>query len=191
MVSLTQRNSRVLALSGIVGLIALCGGCASNPPPPQAPYSNYATASNDAAYGRSRDGQQNVSPPTSATMQDGTQKRVSAADQAAAQEYHRLTDQAKRDAYAAGVRDTMEEFKMRMEGRQGFVWQPPIIDYIYVPAAIVNGAFIPAHKAPVIVTPGRWIEENGVQVPAVNNAAPQQSQQSGSQGSQNTGAGNE
>lgn len=69
------------------------------------------------------------------------------------------------DAYRRGVTDTLEEFQGRMRARQGFTYEPPIIEYVEMPAQVMNGALYPRHKAPVIVSPGRWVETNGVPVP--------------------------
>lgn len=69
------------------------------------------------------------------------------------------------DAYRKGVTDTLEEFEGRMRARQGFTYEPPIIEYVDMPAQVMNGALYPRHKAPVIISPGRWIESNGVPVP--------------------------
>ncbi|ULQ48336.1 hypothetical protein JN531_017025 (plasmid) [Flagellatimonas centrodinii] len=52
-----------------------------------------------------------------------------------------------------------------MRARQGFTYEPPIIEYVEMPAQVMNGALYPRHKAPVIVSPGRWVETNGVPVP--------------------------
>jgi hypothetical protein len=155
----------------VLTVMAFLGGCASSQPQPQVPQNQYATTANDQNYGRPRDGTQNEEPPSAQVMEDGTERRVSAADAAAAQEYKRIQKGVKQQAYADGVRDTMEEFKMRMEGRQNFVWQQPIIDYVWVPGGISNGAFIPGHYEPVIYTPGDWSEENGIQVPVLTPPA--------------------
>lgn len=70
-------------------------------------------------------------------------------------------------AYEEGVRDTMREFKSRMRAREQFVWEPPIVQEVWVPGRVLGGTFYPAHNEKVIVSPGRWIEENGVPAPDV------------------------
>lgn len=147
MESRTPTNGKGLAVLMPLFASLLLSACAtSTPPPPPA--------------------------PTAADMEGQTERRVSEADKAAAEEYKRLKTSVQRQAYSDGVKDTMEEFKMRMQGRQNFVYQPPIIDYVQVPGAVVNGAYIPAHMEAVIVSPGYWVEENGVQVPAATTQDP-------------------
>lgn len=129
----------------VLSASAILSACASRPPPPEARF-------NDRQY-----------------VSD-TQKRLDTADEAARLAYERIGQQALTDAYADGVRDTMEEFRGRTHGREGFVWEPPVIERVRVPAQIVNGFFRPEHVAPVVVSPGRWVEENSVQLPYSNTA---------------------
>lgn len=75
-------------------------------------------------------------------------------------------------AYDQGVNDTLEEFRGRMHGRSSFVFEPPVIEWVDMPAQVINGALVPAHRAQVMVTPGRWVEHNGVPVPTGVSAAP-------------------
>lgn len=69
-------------------------------------------------------------------------------------------------AYEQGVRDTLQEYKQRMRAREQYVYEPPLVQEVDMPARIVGGSFIPAHKEKVIVRPGRWVLENGVPAPA-------------------------
>ena len=90
---------------------------------------------------------------------------VRAQDKATAREHAVLGDRQMIDAYERGVRDTLEDFRGRMHARSGFVWEPPMIEMVDMPAANINGAIYPAHRAPVIIRPGRWVEEHGIALP--------------------------
>lgn len=74
-------------------------------------------------------------------------------------------DEVYRKAYEAGVRDTLQEYKQRLRAREQYVYEPPVMQEVWVPARIVGGTFYPAHYEKVIVRPGRWVEENGVPAP--------------------------
>lgn len=86
-------------------------------------------------------------------------------DKAVAIEHHVLTEQQRREAYKQGASDLLEDFKGRMRAQAGFVYEPTLIEYVEMPASVQNGALYPAHKVPVIVRRGRWIEQNGVALP--------------------------
>lgn len=75
-----------------------------------------------------------------------------------------------KNAYEQGVRDTVREFKSRMRARSQFVWEPPIVQEVWVPGRVVGGTFYPGHSEKVIVSPGRWVEENGVPAPEPGSA---------------------
>lgn len=77
-----------------------------------------------------------------------------------------------RRAYEQGVRDAMRELQGHLHAQQQFVYERPIVDMVTIPAGVSNGAFYPPHEVPVIVTPGRWIETNGVSMPRMNGGAP-------------------
>lgn len=68
-------------------------------------------------------------------------------------------------AYEQGVRDTLQEYKGRMRAREEYVYEPPLVQEVDMPARIVGGTFYPAHKEKVIVRPGRWVQENSVPAP--------------------------
>jgi hypothetical protein len=40
---------------------------------------------------------------------------------------------------------------------QPYVWKPPMISGVDMPARVVNGVMIPAHRELVIVKPGYWV----------------------------------
>lgn len=68
-------------------------------------------------------------------------------------------------AYEDGVAETLEDFRGKMNARQGFVWEPPVVEYQQMPSMVMNGALYPAHKTPVVVSPGRWVEANSIMLP--------------------------
>jgi hypothetical protein len=94
---------------------------------------------------------------------------VRAKEKAIAKEFSVLEGRQLKDAYEQGVRDTLEDFKGRMRASSGFVWEPPLIEWVAMPAQQINGAIYPSHKAPVIIRPGRWVEENGITLPDVES----------------------
>ena len=64
-------------------------------------------------------------------------------------------------AYDAGFRAGKEvvaaEFRTRSELNQPYVWKPPLISEVDMPACVVNGVMISAHREVVIVRPGQWV----------------------------------
>jgi len=79
-----------------------------------------------------------------------------------------MKDRALLDAYERGARDTLEDQKGRLRAQRGFVYEPPVIEYMDIPAGISNGAAYPGHKVPVILKKGRWTERNNVMLPNIN-----------------------
>jgi hypothetical protein len=75
-------------------------------------------------------------------------------------------DELKR-AYDEGFRVGKEiiaaEFRTRSELNQPYVWQPPMISEVDMPARVVNGVMIPAHRELVIVRPGFWVRTESIQ----------------------------
>ena len=78
---------------------------------------------------------------------------------------HLRTQQASCDelkkAYDQGFRAGKEiiaaEFRTRSELNQPYVWKPPMISEVDIPARVVNGVMVPAHRELVIVKPGQWV----------------------------------
>ena len=74
-------------------------------------------------------------------------------------------DELKR-AYDEGFRVGKEiiaaEFRTRSELNQPYVWQPPMISEVEMPARVVNGVMIPAHRELVIVRPGHWVRMESI-----------------------------
>jgi hypothetical protein len=54
----------------------------------------------------------------------------------------------------AGKEIIAAEFRTRSELNQPYVWQPPMISEVDMPARVVTGVMIPAHIELVIVRPG-------------------------------------
>jgi hypothetical protein len=83
--------------------------------------------------------------------------------------YHR-TQQASCDelkkAYDEGFRAGREiiaaEFRTRSELNQPYVWKPPMISEVDMPARVVNGVMIPAHRELVIVRPSFWVRTENI-----------------------------
>ncbi|TJY57365.1 hypothetical protein E4T66_18335 [Sinimarinibacterium sp. CAU 1509] len=96
---------------------------------------------------------------------DQQELRRARAEASAAKEIRALHQQQITQAYDTGVRDTLEEFRGRMQGRDGFVFQPPVLDWVDMPSRVVNGALVPAHKEQVLVAPGRWVEDSYASIP--------------------------
>lgn len=96
---------------------------------------------------------------------EAAERALKSGERAAAQQYRNLVGSRERQAYRDGVRDTLEDFRGKMQARQGFVWEPPVVDYVEVPGGVRNGAYVPAHREAVIVSPGRWVEANAVDLP--------------------------
>jgi len=69
-------------------------------------------------------------------------------------------------AYDEGFRVGKEiiaaEFRTRSELNQPYVWQPPLISEVDMPARVVNGVMIPAHRELVIVRPGYWVRTENI-----------------------------
>jgi len=102
----------------------------------------------------------------STERQKAAKKReVAATNRAGKIAVGRMSDAERRRAYQQGVRDTLRDLKGRMRAEQHFTYEPPIVEHVEVPAQVTNGAFYPAHKTPVIVSPGQWKERNGIALP--------------------------
>ena len=68
------------------------------------------------------------------------------------------------EGFRAGVKSVLTEFRAKEEMNKPYVWRPPLVSEVDMPARVVNGVMIPAHTEPVIVSPGYWIRtENVVQ----------------------------
>lgn len=78
--------------------------------------------------------------------------------QASCEELKRSYD----DGFRAGKEIIAAEFRTRSELNQPYVWQPPMISEVDMPARIVNGMMIPAHRELVIVRPGYWVRTESV-----------------------------
>lgn len=137
------------ALLSVASVLLLLAGCSSTP---------HQRSSVDEQWHAQEEKQPTLSEEDKANY-------VNAREKAMAREYALLSDRQVREAYQRGARDTLEDFKGRMRAKAGFVWEPPLVEMVEMPAAQVNGAIYPAHRAPVIIRPGRWVEDNGVALP--------------------------
>jgi hypothetical protein len=66
------------------------------------------------------------------------------------------------DGFRAGKEIIAAEFRTRAELNQPYVWKPPMISEVDMPARVVNGVMIPAHRELVIVKPGQWVRMESV-----------------------------
>ena len=66
------------------------------------------------------------------------------------------------DGFRAGKEIIAAEFRTRTELNQPYVWKPPMISEVDMPARVVNGVMIPAHRELVIVKPGYWVRTENV-----------------------------
>ena len=66
------------------------------------------------------------------------------------------------EGFRAGKEIIAAEFRTRSELNQPYVWKPPMISEVDIPARVVNGVMIPAHRELVIVKPGQWIRTENI-----------------------------
>ena len=66
------------------------------------------------------------------------------------------------EGFRAGKEIIAAEFRTRTELNQPYVWKPPMISEVDMPARVVNGVMIPAHRELVIVKPGYWVRVENV-----------------------------
>jgi hypothetical protein len=64
--------------------------------------------------------------------------------------------------FSAGREIIATEFRIRTEFNQPYVWKPPMISEVDMPARVVNGVMIPAHRELVIVRPGQWVRTESI-----------------------------
>ena len=75
-----------------------------------------------------------------------------------------IRQNAYEEGFRAGMKSLATEFRTKEEMNKPYVWRPPLVSEVDMPARVVNGVMIPAHSEPVIVSPGYWIRtENVVQ----------------------------
>ena len=78
--------------------------------------------------------------------------------QASCEELKRSYD----EGFRAGREIVAAEFRTRSELNQPYVWQPPMISEVDMPARVVNGVMIPTHRELVIVRPGHWVRTENI-----------------------------
>jgi len=66
------------------------------------------------------------------------------------------------EGFRAGKEIIAAEFRTRSELNQPYVWKPPLISEVDMPARVVNGVMIPAHRELVIVRPGYWVRTENI-----------------------------
>jgi hypothetical protein len=66
------------------------------------------------------------------------------------------------EGFRAGKEIIAAEFRTRTELNQPYVWQPPMVSEVDMPARVVNGVMIPAHRELVIVRPGQWVRTENI-----------------------------
>jgi uncharacterized protein YceK len=66
------------------------------------------------------------------------------------------------EGFRAGKEIIATEFRTRTELNQPYVWKPPMISEVDMPARVVNGVMIPAHRELVIVRPGQWVRTENI-----------------------------
>ena len=66
------------------------------------------------------------------------------------------------EGFRAGKEIIAAEFGTRTELNQPYVWKPPMISEVDMPARVVNGVMIPAHRELVIVRPGYWVRTENI-----------------------------
>jgi hypothetical protein len=64
--------------------------------------------------------------------------------------------------FSAGREIIAAEFRTRIELNRPYVWKPPMISEVDMPARVVNSVMIPAHRELVIVRPGYWVRTENV-----------------------------
>jgi hypothetical protein len=58
------------------------------------------------------------------------------------------------EGFRAGKKIIAAGFRTRSELNQPYVWKPPLVSEVDMPARVINGVMIPAHRELVILRPG-------------------------------------
>jgi hypothetical protein len=66
------------------------------------------------------------------------------------------------EGFRVGKEIIATEFRTRTELNHPYVWKPPMISEVDMPARVVNGVMIPAHRELVIVRPGHWVRTESI-----------------------------
>ena len=59
-------------------------------------------------------------------------------------------------AYRDGVRDGAARLVTEREAELGDPWVPPLVQEVWMPARVVAGVLIPAHREWVVIHPAEW-----------------------------------
>lgn len=142
----------------------LLGGCASNPDP----YGVYQSE-DDQNYSYSIDDEGVMTEANQAHLTEEDQHRyLSIEDKEAALKFRALKERELLNAYQLGAQHVLEDFKGKLAGQKGFVYEPPVIECIEFPAGVYNGAVYPAHCQPTVLRPGGFVERNSIMLPSNN-----------------------
>lgn len=162
---------RICTLPLLVAAMTMTLGCSSTSRPDDARNG----AQNKPA---AQDNRRAQTPP------NDSQGRAQSAEMARSEGFRNrvVRRKALENAYERGVRDILEDFRGRTRASEGFTYEPPVIEYIEMPARAINGAVYPSHEQPVIYRSGRWVERNGAQYPTPPGSANRRQGMQGSGG---------
>ena len=59
-------------------------------------------------------------------------------------------------AYGEGVRDGTARLVAEREAELGDTWVAPVVQQVWMPARVVDGVLIPAHREWVVIHPAEW-----------------------------------
>lgn len=59
-------------------------------------------------------------------------------------------------AYGEGVRDGAARLATEREAEPGDPWVAPLVQQVWIPARVVEGVLIPAHREWVVIHPAEW-----------------------------------
>jgi hypothetical protein len=59
-------------------------------------------------------------------------------------------------AYGEGVRDGAARLATEREAEPGDAWVAPLVQQVWMPARVVEGVLIPAHREWVVIHPAEW-----------------------------------
>ena len=59
-------------------------------------------------------------------------------------------------AYGEGVRDGAAGLATEREAEPGDPWVAPVVQQVWMPARVVDGVLIPAHREWVVIHPAEW-----------------------------------
>ncbi len=66
------------------------------------------------------------------------------------------------EAYRQGVRDAVRQLTEGLGRDPRWTWVAPIVQEVWIPAQVLQGAFIPGHREWVMIQPGHWQAQFGL-----------------------------